>query len=218
MREWRLIVVNEEATNYEVSSDGLVRNKTTKHILKPSYINSGYLIVGICLDNKRRKKFLIHRLVVMAFIPNINNYPEVNHKDENKTNNNVENLEWCTSKYNQNYGTAIKRARENRIYAYGEDNPLYGKSLSDDTRLKMSLNHADVNGDLNPNATKVICFNNYKVYGTIKELSDEFDCCYNSCRKVCKHITNRVKSKKYNRWIYLMNYEEFLNICKSYDK
>ena len=58
------------------------------------------------------KSFTIHRLVATVFIPNPNNYTEVNHKDENKTNNNVENLEWCTRKYNINYGTARERARQ----------------------------------------------------------------------------------------------------------
>ena len=50
-----------------------------------------------------------HRIVAQAFIPNPNNYPAINHKDENKTNNYVENLEWCTYKYNANHGTRIER-------------------------------------------------------------------------------------------------------------
>ena len=216
MEEWRTIIIDEEETNYEVSSNGLVRNKTTKHILKPQTINSGYLTITICLDNKRRKGMLIHRLVAIAFIPNENNYPEVNHKDEDKTNNNVENLEWCTSKYNQNYGTAIKRAREHRVYDYGENHHAFGKTFSEETKRKMSKNHANVNGSLNPNAMKVICFNNYKVYDTLKELSDEFACSYSSCRKVCNGITRKVKSNLYNCWVYLMKYEDFLNICKLY--
>lgn len=56
--------------------------------------------------------YAIHRLVAMAFIPNPNNYPIINHKDENPSNNRVDNLEWCTTKYNINYGTAIARAKQ----------------------------------------------------------------------------------------------------------
>lgn len=63
-------------------------------------------------SNGQRYKKTIHRLVAEAFIPNPNNYPCINHKDENKENNNVSNLEWCTYKYNSNYGTCRKRAIE----------------------------------------------------------------------------------------------------------
>lgn len=73
------------------------------------------------------KKIFVHRVVAMAFLPNYNNYPQVNHKDENPSNNIVfvnkdgsidflkSNLEWCTAKYNVNYGTREERARETRI-------------------------------------------------------------------------------------------------------
>ena len=64
----------------------------------------GYLRTCLC-KNSVSKFYLIHRLVAQTFIPNPNNLLEVNHKDGNKANNNVENLEWCNAKYNCNYGT-----------------------------------------------------------------------------------------------------------------
>ena len=94
---------------YEVSNWGRVKSLNYNHsgkekILKPVTYKSGYLYVVLSKNNKR-KHFLIHRLVAEAFIPNTDNLPQVNHKDENPLNNVVSNLEWCTSSYNINYGT-----------------------------------------------------------------------------------------------------------------
>ena len=63
----------------------------------------------ILYKNKSCKSYYIHRLVAEAFIPNPKNLPFINHKDENKQNNCVDNLEWCTQKYNINYGTSLKK-------------------------------------------------------------------------------------------------------------
>ena len=72
-------------------------------ILKASFQKSGYLFVTLSKEGKT-KQYRVHRLVAQAFIPNPNGLPQVNHKDEDVTNNKVENLEWCTAKYNLNYG------------------------------------------------------------------------------------------------------------------
>ena len=68
----------------------------------------GYLRVHLSRDGKNKKE-LVHRLVALAFIPNPNNYEVVNHKDQNPSNNRMENLEWCTVQYNNTYGDKIKR-------------------------------------------------------------------------------------------------------------
>lgn len=98
---------------YQVSSEGRVKslgnNKTRKEkILKNCKDKDGYLYVLLCKEGKK-KYFTIHRLVAKAFLSNPNNLLEVNHKDENKQNNCVENLEWCDCKYNINYGTRTER-------------------------------------------------------------------------------------------------------------
>lgn len=98
----------ELARLYEVSNLGRVKNKKGL-IMSPELYQRGYYRVHLYKNNKR-KHARINRLVALAFIPNPNNYPMVNHKDENKLNNKVSNLEWCTAKYNANYGTTKERA------------------------------------------------------------------------------------------------------------
>lgn len=78
-----------------------------ERILKPKKDKNGYLLVGLSKNGATLK---VHRLVANAFIPNPNNYPCINHIDENKENNSVENLEWCTIEYNNRYGTAKIRS------------------------------------------------------------------------------------------------------------
>lgn len=99
---------------YQVSNFGNIRSKYSGKwkLMKATKTNHSRMIVGLH-KNGKVKLFLIHRLVAQSFIPNPNRLPEINHKDENPLNNCVENLEWCTPKYNVNYGTRNKRASEN---------------------------------------------------------------------------------------------------------
>lgn len=95
---------------YQVSSEGRVKSLKygKEKILKGSKNSWGYLLVNLHKEGKQ-KHYYIHRLVAQAFISNPDNLPEVNHKNEIKTDNRVENLEWCTNQYNINYGTHNKR-------------------------------------------------------------------------------------------------------------
>ena len=108
--------------NYEVSNLGNVKSKdrvvtrrgNRVHIkgvlLKATKNNNGYYRVTLYGGSRQKhKQFFVHRLVAESFVDNPLGFPCVNHKDENKCNNNANNLEWCTAKYNSNYGTAIKR-------------------------------------------------------------------------------------------------------------
>ena len=99
----------EEYDGYYVSNTGKVFSKEKE--LQQYHIN-GHLCVYL-YKNTRREKIYVHRLVAKAFIPNPNNYPIVNHKDENGKNNHYENLEWCTYSYNTTYGTCIPRRADN---------------------------------------------------------------------------------------------------------
>lgn len=109
---------------YEVSNLGNVKSLRTGKLMKLSKNNDGYLATSLTKNGKSRG-FFAHKLVALAFLPNPENYNEVNHKDEDKSNNCVENLEWCSHKYNLNYGsyrdkmsktqTGKKRPRKNKI-------------------------------------------------------------------------------------------------------
>lgn len=124
---WR-DVVNYEGL-YQVSNFGNVKalgnGKThNKHVhLLKQYTSYGYKRVGLCKDGKVNY-FQVHTLVGKAFIKNENNLLYINHKDENKSNNHVENLEWCDIKYNCNYGTRnirVANAHSKRVYQYSKD-------------------------------------------------------------------------------------------------
>ena len=114
VEQWKQIVVDGVAYHYEISNCGRVRNSNTGREVKPHNNGRGYLKVTL-----KRKCLLIHRLVAIMFIPNPNNLPQVNHKDKNRLNNNVDNLEWCTAEYNLQYSHK-------------------GKTVSEETRRKIS--------------------------------------------------------------------------------
>lgn len=96
---------------YAVTSCGRVWSYKNKKFLKPWDNGDGYLLVNLFKDGER-KLYLIHRLVAEAYIPNPDNLPMINHKDECKTNNCLQNLEWCDCKYNNNYGTRTDKYKK----------------------------------------------------------------------------------------------------------
>ena len=117
---------------YQVSSLGKVKSLNFNHtkkekILKHGSSKEGYLRVNLCKEGKVTTH-TVHRLVAQAFIPNPDNKSQVNHKDEDKTNNKVENLEWVTNKENINYGTRIERCSK----------PIYGINVKTNEKIEFS--------------------------------------------------------------------------------
>lgn len=115
---------------YWISNLGYVKNKHN-HILKPEYSNKGYACVQLRKENKTRKH-RVHKLVAKAFIPNPDNLPEINHIDENKVNNAVSNLEWCThiqnmESYTKNHPDSVCNMQS--VYCFDLDK--YFKSASE---------------------------------------------------------------------------------------
>lgn len=136
MEQWKDIVIEQKGIvydftgKYQVSNLGNVRSLNYNNTGKIKTMNpglcSGYLRIPLSKNNKTTK-FLVHRLVANAFIENDDpvNKTQVNHKDENPLNNNVDNLEWTTPKENSNYGT------RNRRMAKAQSKKVIGYSLTD---------------------------------------------------------------------------------------
>lgn len=106
--EWKVV---KEFPIYSISNFGRLRNDVTKNILVGGYDRDGYRQATICYNGKQYNR-RICRLVAIEFLPNPNNLPVVNHKDENKENDFVGNLEWCTIAYNNNYGSKNQPMRK----------------------------------------------------------------------------------------------------------
>lgn len=98
---------------YAVTESGEVWSYKRRKFLKPRNCGSGYLFVTLCKDGEHKHR-MVHRIVAEAFLPNPDELPQVNHKDEVKSNNWVWNLEWCDRKYNMNYGTGHERSAKSR--------------------------------------------------------------------------------------------------------
>lgn len=166
MEEWRDIPEYEGL--YQVSNLGRIRSlkdchgKNRKLILKERTDKDDYKRVHL-FKNGKGKHYGVHRLVAIAFIPNPDNLPEVNHKDENPSNNNVENLEWCTREYNNNYGSRNKRARE---------------------KISKSMKGRYI-GNKHPKAKKVKCITTNEVFESIADAKRKYNVCSSDISKCC---------------------------------
>lgn len=135
---------------YQVSNKGRVMNCRNGKILKPMKNSSGYIYVRLSRDGFM-KNYLVHRLVAMAFIPNPDNLPFINHKDEVKTNSCVENLEWCTAKYNLEYSGIIEKGlkvcnkfKKKPIEAYKEGELIGVFESQQECARQLGLSHGNI--------------------------------------------------------------------------
>lgn len=192
MEEWRDIEGYEGL--YQVSNEGRV--KSVQRVIqrsngRPQTINEKILSQGtnfwgykyVSLSNQfGHKTFTVHRLVAKTFIPNPNNYEDINHKNEDKTLNTLENLEWCTAKYNANYGTRtqkqVETARKNGYYE------KWSKRLKDGLYWKKVRKYSE-SGDF------------VKEYQSIIDAAKENKCFAGDISRCCKGIRKTCGGSKW---------------------
>ena len=150
---------------YEVSNQGRVRslnyrNQNCVKVMSPNLAKNGYLVARLMKDG-RKYHLLLHRLVAQSFIEKAEGLYVVNHKDENKTNNHVSNLEWCTQKYNMNYGSArvkISKSMSKRPVAqYDKEGRLIA--------VWKGVRDAGVNTGIDRKTISLCCIGKYKQAG-----------------------------------------------------
>lgn len=143
---------------YQVSNWGRIKSIRfgKERIMKLCPDRYGYLYI-VLYKNNIKKAYRVHRLVAEAFIDNTDNLPCVNHKDENKQNNNVENLEWCDAKYNLNYGTRNERISKNRDISK-QSKPVLQYTLDGQfVREWLSAKQAEIEGGFNQGNIWMCC-------------------------------------------------------------
>lgn len=210
---WKSVVGYENL--YEVSSFGNVKSvcriitrkdkkpyPIKEMMLKPRKTKYGYLEVVLCSCGMP-KHLKIHRLVAQAFIENPLNLPQVNHRDENKENNHVENLEWCDRTYNMNYGTRTERAAKSNI----------GKKRTEETKNRMKSVWHDTHdfsykrGKGTKTSIPILQYsiNNefIREWESAREIERELGFCHSGILRCCK------STHKYNNFLwYIKNMAE----------
>ena len=198
MEEWKDIKGYEGI--YQVSSYGRIKSLprgkqfgNRYYIMKEkilSYNNNGRGYLQVCLTkDKKSKKKLVHRLVAEAFLRKIEGKEYVNHIDGNKSNNRVDNLEWCTRSENQTH--AYKNGligKENLSKAHkGKKHHNYGKHLSKETRNKISISNKGKRiGENSPVAKKVKCITTGEIFDTLTEAGKKYNIGNGDICKCCK--------------------------------
>lgn len=178
-------------------------------LMKFFYDKDGYAKVSLCKNNSNKNPF-VHRLVSKAFIPNPNNYPCINHKNEVKSDNRVENLEWCTHQYNTTYGGGIRRRIENTDFKKRTQNTDYAKRSANTNYAKRTANtdwdslcKKLIN---NPKKSKPIL--QFDLQGNfIKEFPSAMQCeregfCHSNVVKCCKNKFHKLGNNKYKGYIW----------------
>jgi HNH endonuclease/NUMOD4 motif len=172
---------------YSVSKDGSVYSEISKKFLKPQVDHNGYLYVNLYDSFGKMKSIKVHRLVASAYIENTNNKPQVNHKDGNKKNNNVDNLEWATKSENQVH------AWDNGLQSKSKKNSQHAKNLmlENNKKKRKIVLQFDLDMNLIAEYNSVAEASN-TLFGNVNYVSDISKCCRGKI-KTCKGFVWRYK-------------------------
>lgn len=208
MEEWKII---EGFENYSVSNKGNVKNNKRNKKLKPQIDDQGYKRVKLYLNGKPYCK-QIHRLVALAFIPNPENKPCVDHilPIMNGGTNEVENLRWVTWKENSNNELSIKNGSDAKL---GEKNPMYGK-------------FGELNGmwqrygELNGKSKKVINTDTFVVYGSARDAGRKTEIGYRSILSCCNGEYKKAfdKNKNETHWMFFDDFSSLFYVTFMIEK
>ena len=215
---WKKIITPDGIyENYQVSNLGNIRSLNYNHtgkekILKQNENRYGYMQVRLC-KNSETKNYTVHRLVAMAFMPNVMNYKCIDHRDTNKHNNNVLNLVWCTQKQNANNELSKKKMSKSQKGKHRTEETKKkisvankGKTLSEETKNKMSESHkgkylseetkkkisvANKGKTLSEEhkkkmSEKVICIETGEIFPSVNETSRELKISASNISQVCR--------------------------------
>ena len=171
---------------YTYNHDGTIYHKNAS-IMKPTHNGGkpGYLTVLLSEGKDIRKRVSVHRIVATTFIPNPNNLPVINHKDENSLNNRVDNLEWCTQSYNNSFGSHNARAAAKRRYSAKKRREV----------VQLHLDYSFI-----------------KKYDSIAFASEATGIPRTTIDNAILH--KQISRKKY-RWMYLSDYESLVSMSKN---
>ena len=139
---------------YAASKDGKIWSHKHKRFMKPCGEEGNYQLVMLCKGDGKDKTYYIHRLVAMAWLPNPDNLPQVNHKDERKDNNCLDNLEWCTAHYNLEYSNVWRRMRKSKpVYCIELDKTFKSIFIA---AKELNIGQANLSSHLSKNTPKSV--------------------------------------------------------------